>query len=63
MLPAIVEAYLNVMTGANKELALKRLDICKPCMFYNKTLGTCNCGCVMRAKATVKREKCPKSKW
>jgi len=60
----IIQAYKNVVTGTNKELADARMKICKPCIFYISLTSQClRCGCPMIAKSTLKKKQCPLGKW
>ena len=46
--------------------SLKRLSICNKCNNVKKFghISVCGtCGCVIKAKVTIKSEKCPLEKW
>lgn len=60
----IANGWLNVLTGKNRELALRRMDICNSCKFYHKETSICRyCGCPMVSKATLDMKVCPLRKW
>lgn len=43
---------------------VKRLDICKDCVYMNEDDWTCwKCGCYLTKKAQMSTEKCPDDKW
>jgi hypothetical protein len=48
---------------SGKELADFRLDICKGCEYFSKKQTCKKCGCIMKAKTTLKNAKCPIGKW
>ena len=42
----------------------KRLEICRACDHFIKLTTQCTkCGCIMKAKATLKTAACPIGKW
>lgn len=42
----------------------ERMDICKECVFFSKTLKICKkCGCLLPLKTKLQRERCPIRKW
>jgi hypothetical protein len=42
----------------------KRYDICKGCEHFIKLTTQCTqCGCIMKAKTTLKHAECPVGKW
>lgn len=42
----------------------KRMDICRECPFFNKTLVQCKqCGCFLKAKVKFTNSSCPINKW
>jgi len=46
------------------ELSSERMNICKHCEKYKKTLKQCSeCGCFMPLKTRVAHAKCPLNKW
>lgn len=64
MLPPIIEGYLNLLTGTNRDLMEVRVVICQRCDYFG-ALGNCNygCNCIMKAKASITNAKCPLKKW
>lgn len=48
----------------DKEIIDKRFEICKSCVHFIKLTTQCTqCGCVMKAKTTLKDAECPIGKW
>jgi hypothetical protein len=48
----------------NKEKIEERMSICKSCPEFIKLTTQCKkCGCVMKAKTTLKDAECPIGKW
>jgi hypothetical protein len=48
----------------DQEIVDKRFSICKGCEYFIKLTTQCTkCGCVMRAKTTLKNAECPVGKW
>lgn len=49
---------------ANKDLAEKRLNICKDCPDFISLISQCKqCGCFMNIKTKLDAAKCPIGKW
>ena len=49
---------------SDQELIESRLEICKSCEWFSKTMIKCKkCGCFMKLKTTLKGAKCPIGKW
>lgn len=48
---------------ADKELRRKRVGICADCPFNQKDLLCTKCGCVLPAKITLVKSRCPLGKW
>jgi hypothetical protein len=47
-----------------REIANKRLEICKSCSEYIKAITLCNkCKCIMPLKVTLSNSRCPLNKW
>jgi len=54
-----VDARITDQTIVNK-----RFDICKGCEHFIKITTQCTqCGCVMKAKTTLRNAECPIGKW
>jgi len=48
----------------DQSLIEKRYDICKGCEHFIKLTTQCTqCGCIMKAKTTLKHAECPVGKW
>jgi hypothetical protein len=49
---------------SNQEKINKRFEICKTCVHFIKATTQCTqCGCIMKAKTTLKIAECPIGKW
>lgn len=57
----IIESYYKMIMGNNKELIKERLKICKKECDARHICPVC--GCVLRAKAASKTNRCPINKW
>jgi hypothetical protein len=51
-------------TIAPREVASKRMDICKNCEYFRDKSQICDhCGCYLPLKTTFANVKCPIDKW
>jgi len=47
-----------------KDIAQSRFDHCKSCTKFIQITKMCSeCGCFMKLKVKIKKEKCPLGKW
>lgn len=66
MIKEIAEGHLDEFLGVNKELAEKRMEICKKCpeIKYTQLGAICNiCKCRLNAKTRLPYIECPIKKW
>ena len=62
----IVKGYTSLATGKKYKHTDARIRTCRTCehnYWIKRTLWCSICKCYIPAKARVKDEKCPKSKW
>ena len=63
----IIKGWFYRITHKNKELVNKRLKICNTCKYrtqITKNIYVCSiCWCELKAKASIKDEKCVIGKW
>lgn len=67
----IALGHVNALIGRERELAEKRITICATsgpegarCLYFDHVNCKClRCGCAMKAKGTLQREKCPIGRW
>jgi hypothetical protein len=56
---AIASGFWFWLTGQHAAMRNKRMAICLMCE-HKSTLGTCGiCGCVLKAKTSVRNQTCP----
>ncbi len=56
--------HMKEVTRDRYELAHNRIEICKTCDSYNKTMKMCTeCYCIAPAKALGNGQSCPIGKW
>jgi len=54
----------NVQMEDGKLTFEQKMDICKSCKYYHKTLQLCKrCGCFLQVKARIPVFHCPIKKW
>ena len=62
----IATGFAKLALDIDRDMALKRIRICKDCdkiHWLGRTLWCSICKCFIPAKARVKNEKCPKGRW
>jgi len=54
----------NLKIVADKELADKRMEVCKSCEHFVKFTTQCKrCGCITKLKTKLANQHCPLGKW
>tara|TARA_R100000781_G_scaffold67838_2_gene42761 strand:+ start:215 stop:433 length:219 start_codon:yes stop_codon:yes gene_type:complete len=48
---------------ADDEVAQKRFEHCKGCVFFKKNSQCMKCGCIMNVKVKIKGASCPIGMW
>ena len=60
----LIKDKMLLLDEEEQELFDKRYDICKVCLFRNKTIDSCMlCNCYLPAKTKCLECKCPKEYW
>lgn len=55
--------FIDIHILADKETRKERARICSGCPFNKNGLSCLKCGCLLPAKISLKRSKCPLDKW
>jgi ribulose kinase len=59
-----MKPLLKTVFRQRRDVAEKRLEICRTCEFFTHKTSRCNkCGCFMEYKALFLNSECPIGKW